>query len=146
MKNDTPGQPNINIISAGTVLSGTLQSKSDLRISGTIDGHVHAESKCVLSESGLLKGDLATKDADIAGTVEGEILISNRLILRSTAKVTGDIKTKILMVEEGASIDGACKMSDKIDLSKEMNKNGMAQKSGSSSDKQTADLSSTGNN
>lgn len=112
MKNDMPGQPNINIISSGSVLTGTLKSKSDLRISGTVEGEVHAESKCIVSESGLVKGDLVTKEADVAGTVEGELKVSNRLILRSSAKIKGDIQTKVLMVEEGAHIDGSCKMGD----------------------------------
>lgn len=112
MKNETPGQPNINIISSGSVLTGTLKSKSDLRISGTIDGEVYADSKCIVSESGLVKGDLNTKEADIAGSIEGEVSVSNRLILRSSAKITGDIRTKVLMVEEGAHIDGSCKMGD----------------------------------
>lgn len=112
MKNEIPGQPNINIISSGSVLTGTFKSKSDLRISGTVDGEVHAESKCIVSESGLVKGDLVTKEADIAGTIQGELKVSNRLILRASAKITGDIQTKTLMVEEGAHIDGSCKMGD----------------------------------
>lgn len=118
MKKDIPGQPNINMISTGSLITGTFKSKSDLRVSGTIDGHVYAESKCIVSESGLVKGDLSTKEADIAGAVEGELIVSNRLILRSTARVTGDITTKVLMVEEGAKIDGACKMAENVDLSK----------------------------
>lgn len=118
MKKDTPGQPNVNMISTGTVITGTFQSKSDLRVSGTIDGHVHTESKCIVAESGKVKGDLSSREADIAGTVDGELIISNRLILRSSAKVTGDITTKILMVEEGAKILGSCKMADNIDLSR----------------------------
>ncbi len=112
MKNEIPGQPNINIISAGSVLTGTFKSKSDLRISGTVEGEVQADSKCIVSESGLVKGDLVTKEADIAGTVQGELKVSNRLILRASAKISGDIQTKTLMVEEGAHIDGSCKMGD----------------------------------
>ncbi len=112
MKNEIPGQPNINIISAGSVFTGSLKSKSDLRISGTIEGEVHAESKCIVSESGLVKGDLNTKEADVAGTIQGEVKVLNRLILRSSAKISGDIQTKVLMVEEGAQIDGTCKMGE----------------------------------
>jgi len=141
MKNDTPGQPNVNMISSGTVITGTLQTKSDLRVSGTIDGHVQAESKCIISESGLVKGDLRTKEADIAGSVDGELLVSNRLTLRSTARISGDISTKILMVEEGAQIDGACKMGDHVDLSKgSKNSNGVSSKE-SNSEKVSSNVS-----
>lgn len=112
MKNDTPAHPNINMISTGSTLSGTLQTKSDLRIRGTVDGRVTTEGSCIISESGLIKGDLQSKEADIAGTVEGEVSVDNKLILRKTARVEGDIVTKSLMVEEGAQIDGSCKMGD----------------------------------
>lgn len=105
-----------NLICADTIVNGSLQTKSDLRIFGTIDGQVCAESKCFVSESGVVKGDMRSIEADIAGTIEGELLVSNRLILRSSAKVSGDIMTKVLMVEEGALIEGACKMGDQIDI------------------------------
>lgn len=112
MKYDNPGQPNVNMISSGSVLTGSLHSKSDLRVSGTVNGEIHTESKCIISESGLVKGDIKTKEADVAGKVEGELNVSNKLILRASAVVIGDIRTKVLMVEEGAQINGSCKMGD----------------------------------
>lgn len=117
MKNNNTGQPSVNMISSDTVVTGSLETKSDVRISGTIDGQVKSDNKSVIAESGLVKGDLRSKEADIAGTVEGELFVSNRLILRSTAKISGDISTKVLMVEEGARIDGACNMGDLADTS-----------------------------
>ena len=144
MKKDAIGQPDINMISKSTKITGALETKTDLRISGTIDGQVYAESKCFISETGLVKGDMKSKEADIAGTVEGELMVSNRLILRSTAKISGDIITKVLMVEEGARIDGACKMGDQIDLSgsaKQQNGTSAKSSSGGSSDKNTVSVS-----
>ncbi len=141
MKNDNTGQPNVNMISTGTTVTGTFHTKSDLRVSGTIDGQVQAESKCIVAESGLVKGDLRTKEADIAGTIEGELLVSNRLVLRSTARIAGDIATKVLMVEEGARIDGACKMGDKIDLTKSSQKNGSTSNSTAASQKNQSTVS-----
>ncbi len=119
MKKNDSGQPNVNMISSDTVITGTFKTKSDFRISGTLDGEIHTESKCIISESGLVKGDLKCKEADIAGTLEGELLVSNRLVLRNTAKIVGDIRTKILMVEEGALIEGSCKMGDHDDAFKD---------------------------
>ncbi len=143
MKQDTPGQPNINMVSSGTTISGSLETKSDLRISGTVEGQIYAESKCIVSESGLVKGDLKTKEADIAGTVDGELIVSNRLILRSSAKISGDITTKVLMVEEGARIDGACRMGDKIDLTKSSSlNNGSVAKDGNNTEKSSVNVAS----
>lgn len=118
MKKDTEGYPNVSMISKDTVVKGEFHTKSDLRIAGTMECDILAENKCILADTGEILGDLRTKDADIAGKVIGELVVSDRLVLRSTAVVRGDIATRSLMVEEGALIEGACHMGDKIDLKK----------------------------
>lgn len=135
MKNNNTGQPSVNMISSDTVVTGSLETKSDVRISGTIDGQVKSDNKSVIAESGLVKGDLRSKEADIAGTVEGELFISNRLILRSSAKISGDISTKVLMVEEGARIDGACNMGELADTTEKKERDKSKPKTGKNEQK-----------
>lgn len=108
---ETNNYPSVNMISQGTEIVGTLNTKNDLRISGKIDGKVRAEGKTILTSSGFIKGDLQSAEADIAGKLEGEIIVSNKLILRQSAIVKGNIQTKVLLVEEGAVFEGDCKMS-----------------------------------
>lgn len=115
--------PSVNMISEGTHLKGTLKSKNDIRIAGTLEGEADALGKLIISSSGTVKGDVTAVDADLAGRLEGEIRVSNKLILRQSAVVDGDIYTKSLLVEEGAQINGACKMGDKVEV-KKMEKNG----------------------
>ncbi|MEX0773880.1 MAG: polymer-forming cytoskeletal protein [Balneolales bacterium] len=111
MKSDTGnGQPSLNMISEGTQIKGALETQNDIRVSGTIDGEINSKGKCIISKSGLVKGNVSAPEADIAGTIEGEITVENRIILRQTAVIKGDIQTKALLVEEGASFDGVCKM------------------------------------
>lgn len=104
--------PQINMISEGTVVKGSLTSNSDVRVAGKVDGEASSEGKFILASSGIVDGDVKAKEADIAGTVEGELVATNKLILRQSAVVTGDIHTKVLLVEEGARFDGACKMTN----------------------------------
>lgn len=104
------GQPSLNMISEGTHIKGALETQNDIRVSGTIDGEIISKGKCIVSKTGLVKGNVKAPEADIAGTIEGEISVDDRLILRQTAVIKGDIQTKVLLVEEGASFDGACKM------------------------------------
>ncbi|MEX0929504.1 MAG: polymer-forming cytoskeletal protein [Balneolales bacterium] len=104
------GQPSLNMISEGTHIKGALETQSDIRVSGTVDGEINSKGKCIVTKSGYVKGNVNAPEADIAGTIEGEILVVERLILRQTAVVNGDISTKTLLVEEGASFEGACKM------------------------------------
>ncbi|MEX0780438.1 MAG: polymer-forming cytoskeletal protein [Balneolales bacterium] len=111
MKTDNnTGQPSLNMISEGTTIKGALETENDIRVSGTVDGEIISKGKCIISKSGLIKGNVNAPEADIAGTIDGEVTVSNRLILRQTAVVKGDIQTKVFLVEEGASFDGACKM------------------------------------
>ena len=103
-------QPAINMISQGTIIDGSLISKNDVRISGRVDGEVKAEGRVILANEGYVKGNVNAGEADVAGTVEGELNISKRLILRQSARIKGDIQTKVLLVEEGAVFEGACRM------------------------------------
>lgn len=101
----------INMISEGSVIKGTIIAANDIRVAGTVDGQAQSKGRLVLTSKGRVTGNIIAQDGDIAGSVEGEIHISGTLVLRKTAKVRGDIHTKSIIVEEGASFNGACKMS-----------------------------------
>ena len=107
----TSGSPILNMISEGTILNGNIESESDIRISGTIEGEAHSTGRIIVTAAGSVNGNIKAEDADIAGKLDGELFISGKLILRSSAVVTGDIHTKTLLVEEGAQIRGNCNMS-----------------------------------
>lgn len=123
MAENNTNYPSVNMISQGTEIIGTVSTKNDLRISGKVDGKVRAEGKTILTNSGFIKGDLKSAEADIAGKVEGEILVNNKLILRQTAVVKGDIQTKVLLVEEGAVFEGDCKMGSTSNIDKKLDEN-----------------------
>lgn len=104
--------PSINMISEGTKLKGTLNTKNDIRIAGELEGEAKAQGKLIVSSTGKVDGDIEAVDADIAGHLKGEIHVSNKLVLRQSAVVDGDIYTKSLLVEEGAQVNGACRMNE----------------------------------
>jgi cytoskeletal protein CcmA (bactofilin family) len=104
-------QPAINMLSEGTVIQGTVTTKDDIRIAGTVNGDLHIEGKCILAKTGVINGKLEAREADIAGTVEGESVTADRLTIRQTGVVKSDIKTRILLIEEGARFEGNCSMS-----------------------------------
>lgn len=119
MNNNSTGNnlPSVNMISEGTHLKGTLKTKNDIRIAGTLEGEAKANGKLIVSSSGKIDGDVNAVDADIAGHLEGEIRVTNKLILRQSAVIDGDIITKTLLVEEGAQINGACRMGESAKVS-----------------------------
>lgn len=122
--------PSVNMISEGTKLKGTLETKNDVRIAGTLDGEVKAEGKIIVSSTGQVDGNIKGDDADIAGNIDGEVRVNNKLILRKSATIEGDIYTKTILAEEGSQINGSFHMGQNIE--EEMKKNGLSSKSGSS--------------
>lgn len=113
MKNESgKNMPSVNMISEGTHLKGNLKTKNDIRIAGTLEGEAKSKGKLIISSTGKIDGDVRTMDADIAGTLNGEIRVDNKLVLRKTAVIDGDIFTKNLLVEEGAQINGVCRMGE----------------------------------
>lgn len=121
--------PSVNMISEGTHLKGTLETKNDIRIAGTLEGEAKAKGKVIVSSSGAVDGNIEGADADIAGKVEGEIKVTNKLVLRESAVIEGDVYTKTILAEEGAQINGSFHMSD--DIESRMNSNGLSGDSGS---------------
>ncbi len=109
--NSSPGSsPSVNMLSEGTRLKGDITSQTDIRIAGTVEGEARSNGKVIITGNGKVIGNISSSDADIAGTVEGEIKVSGKLTLRQNAVIDGNIYTKTLIVEEGAQVNGACKM------------------------------------
>ncbi len=115
------GAPAVNMISEGTSIKGSISSQNDFRISGFAEGELEVKGKCIVTQTGKIKGDVHASDADISGTIDGKVVTSNKLVLRQTAHVTGDIQTKVLLIEEGARFDGACNMGGKTSQKNEKN-------------------------
>ena len=107
-KNET--NPAINMIGAGTVITGDIQSKGDIRVDGTLKGSVTTEGKVVLGRDGVIEGDIECSAADISGAIKAKITVSQLLLLKTSAKLNGDIITNKLSIEPGAEFTGSCSM------------------------------------
>ena len=100
----------INMIGAGSVITGDIKSKGDIRVDGSLNGSIDTEGKVVVGQGGIVEGDVICKDADIAGVLKAKISVSQLLALKSSAKLNGDIITNKLSIEPGASFTGSCSM------------------------------------
>ncbi len=101
---------NITIISAGTTITGNVQSNGDIRIDGTIHGNLEAKAKVLIGASGIIEGNIEGKQADILGRVNGNIRVTDLLHLHGKAFVDGDIFAGKLQIEPSASFNGQCHM------------------------------------
>ena len=100
----------INIIGAGTKITGDIETSGDIRIDGGLKGNLITKGKVVIGTTGNIEGKIVCNNADVSGTIKGEIIIAEVLSLKSSAKIYGNIKTNKLAVEPNAIFTGTCDM------------------------------------
>ena len=107
----TPVETIDTLIGSGSILQGDLEFVGGLRIDGHIKGHVSAQDTnngtLVLSESGIIEGDINVPHVIVNGTVKGNIVSSGHVELQSAAKVTGDIHYAAVEMALGAVLNGS---------------------------------------
>ena len=112
----------INMIGEGTIITGDIKSKGDIRVDGSLKGSIDTEGKVVVGPGGIVEGDVVCKDADIAGIIKAKISVSQLLSLKSSAKLNGDIITNKISIEPGATFTGSCSMGAVIKEIKDLGK------------------------
>ena len=100
----------VNMIGAGTVITGDVCSKGDIRVDGRLKGSIITKGKVVLGREGVIEGDIECGAADISGKIKAKITVSQLLSLKTSAKLNGDIITNKLSIEPGAEFTGSCSM------------------------------------
>jgi len=103
-------QGGLSIIAKDLTIAGDLQAEGVVRIEGRVVGSVHAGDQVLISEGGIVEGDVVAREAVIAGRVHGCIHGEERVELQASAVVHGDITTRRLLIQEGGQVNGGMKM------------------------------------
>lgn len=98
------------LISSGTILNGDVKSGNDLRIDGTIHGHVKCSARIIVGPTGYVEGNIEGINADIVGKVKGNIMVKELLQLREQSNVEGNIIAAKLQVDPTSVFNGKCQM------------------------------------
>ena len=110
---DVNSPDRLNRIVEGTSIKGEVNSESNIRIDGKLEGTITTKGRVVIGKTGHIEGEVICQDADIEGTLVGKITVNQLLTLKSTANISGDIITNKLAIEPGAVFSGSCGMADK---------------------------------
>ena len=98
-------------IGNGTELSGEVNFKGMLRVDGHLSGRVNSQDgTLIVSTGGRVDANMEVALAQIYGTVNGDIIATKRIEMGRVAKVTGNIITPALVIEQGATFEGHCSM------------------------------------
>ena len=106
-----------SIIGSDLKIQGDINIKGDLLIYGIVDGNIECEGIVTMAKDSKVNGYIKTIHADISGIVNGNLEAKEKVSLSSTSKLNGDLLANILVMEEGASFNGLCKMDTKTDIS-----------------------------
>ena len=102
-----------SIIGSDLEVKGDINIKGDLLIYGTVDGNINCEGMVTTTKDSHVNGSINTVYADISGAVSGDLEAKQKVSLSSTARLKGNLLATILVIEEGASFNGLCKMVSK---------------------------------
>jgi cytoskeletal protein CcmA (bactofilin family) len=97
-------------LGSDAVVNGRLSFTSPTRIDGTLRGEVRSSDLLVVGETGFVEGTIRATTLVLLGTLKGHILGAERVEIGAQASVRGTIEARVLRVQEGASIDGDCRV------------------------------------
>jgi cytoskeletal protein CcmA (bactofilin family) len=98
-------------VGGGTTLSGEAVFKGMLRVDGHLTGQIKSdEGTLIVSSGGRVDANINVAVAKINGIITGDIVARERLELGRAAQVRGDIQTPVLIIEQGATFEGNCRM------------------------------------
>jgi cytoskeletal protein CcmA (bactofilin family) len=100
----------INILAAGTTLTGDLISAGDCRIDGTLKGNITANSKIYIGKTGMVEGKINCNSIEIEGKAKADITATELLSLKASANLNGNIRINKISIEPGANFVGSCVM------------------------------------
>ncbi|RMG57825.1 MAG: polymer-forming cytoskeletal protein [Gammaproteobacteria bacterium] len=97
------------LVGRNTTITGDLSFTGGLHIEGEVIGDVLAgddSSILVLSEEGLVRGDIHVPNMVLNGRVEGDVYASEHCELAPRARITGNVYYHLIEMSMGATVNG----------------------------------------
>lgn len=99
-------------IGTGVNIKGEITQASEVQIDGAADINMETEN-IMVGQTGNLKGDIKTKNADIWGEFDGNLEVSNTLTIQEKGTVKGVTKYSALQIKLGGRLQGEVETLDK---------------------------------
>jgi cytoskeletal protein CcmA (bactofilin family) len=102
------------LIGEGTIIKGDLETTGQVRIDGDLIGSLKTESQVIISPTGRVKGNISARELIVGGLFKGDILTSDKVVILSSGLVLGKIISPLLVIEQGALLDGVCHITPRV--------------------------------
>lgn len=98
------------VIGQTILINGKLTGDEDLTVRGRVEGELTLTKTLIVEPSGIIKADVAVKNAIISGVVVGNINATESVELTREGRMVGDIRAPRVIIVDGASFRGRVDM------------------------------------
>lgn len=98
------------IIGADANFKGDLSFESAAKLLGKFEGTINSKGRVHVADGSQCKATVKAKEISVEGHVEGNVEAADRVEIRNKGAITGDITAARMIMAEGASIDGHCRI------------------------------------
>lgn len=98
------------LIGEHTVFTGNIETEGSMKILGKVEGDIRANGDVHLEASARIQGQIYGASIYVSGRVDGNVTAKGLLHLQSTARLFGDIEVGSMVTDEGAVLQGSCRM------------------------------------
>lgn len=94
----------------GTAFEGTLKFCGTLRIDGHFKGEISGEGTFIVGEAARIESRIRVSHILNRGEIRGSLVAEESIEIHAPGKVRGNVRTPSLVMDEGAMMEGNCKM------------------------------------
>ena len=108
--NNFAGDDNITLLAKGVLLRGEIHVEGTVRIDGRLDGDIQTSGQVIIGEDGLVQGTITAGTVICSGRIKAKVTATERVQLMKTATLIGEVLTPVLIMEDGAKLQGVTDM------------------------------------
>jgi len=97
-------------IGKDTEFEGKLRFYGTIRIDGHFKGEIMGEGALIVGEGAIIEADIHVSQIFNSGMIQGDVTADHKIEIRSPGKILGNIQAPTIVVNEGATIEGNCRM------------------------------------
>jgi cytoskeletal protein CcmA (bactofilin family) len=91
-------------------IEGKYTCSGTVMLDAKIKGEITSRDTLIIGAQGSVHATVRGVNVVVRGELVGRITATERVELKAGARVTGDIEAPVIVVEEGAVLDGHCRM------------------------------------
>ena len=97
-------------VNEGTEIEGKVTFTGTVLLNGRVRGEIVSTDTLVVGEKGVINATIRSGVVEVAGEVVGNISATERIELHPSCRVYGDIEAPVVTIDEGALLEGQCRM------------------------------------